>query len=35
MRHPVDQLEVRMRRPLLEPEEGYDPVDVYGQKRSS
>jgi hypothetical protein len=30
MRHPVDQLQLRMSRPLLEPEEADDAVDVDG-----
>jgi hypothetical protein len=28
VRNPVDQLQLRMRRPLLEPEEADDAVDV-------
>jgi hypothetical protein len=30
VRHPVDELELRVRRPLLEPEERDDAVDVDG-----
>ena len=30
VRHPVDQLQLRMSRPLLEPEERDDAVDVDG-----
>jgi hypothetical protein len=33
VRHPVDQLEVRVARPLLEAEEADDAVDVDGQQR--
>ena len=33
VRHPIDQLEVRVRGPLLETEEADHTVDVDGQKR--
>jgi hypothetical protein len=33
MRHPIDQLKLRMRRPLLPPEQADDAVDVDGQER--
>jgi len=33
VRHPIDELQVRVRRPLLEAEEADDAVDVDGQKR--
>jgi hypothetical protein len=33
VRHAVDQLQLRVRRPLVEAEEADDAVDVDGQKR--
>ncbi|HEU5106713.1 MAG TPA: hypothetical protein VFU11_12850 [Solirubrobacterales bacterium] len=33
MRHPVDELQLRVRRPLLEAEEADDAVDIDGKKR--
>jgi hypothetical protein len=35
MRHPIHKLQLRMSRPLLEPEERDDAVDIDGKKRSS